>query len=135
MEGAGSSGRTGTGSKEEVSPSMSVTGWSAELHLECMELSLGMEEQSTKNLWVRIKGRAETGDSGDLLQVAQPGRLEWMKPSIDKRSPRFTRPGLHGRLQPPRICWRGNTAGHKQFRRFLECVDNFSRKPAASWAS
>ncbi|GAB0208248.1 hypothetical protein GRJ2_003290500 [Grus japonensis] len=30
--------------------------------LECMELHLGMEEEPTKSLWVRIKGRAGTGD-------------------------------------------------------------------------
>ena len=24
----------------------------------------------------------------------------------------------------PNICWRDNTAGHKQSRRFLECVDD-----------
>lgn len=37
-----------------------------------MELSLGMDEESIKNLWVRIEGRAETGDRGVLLQVSQP---------------------------------------------------------------
>ncbi|KAK4831293.1 hypothetical protein QYF61_016763 [Mycteria americana] len=30
--------------------------------LECMELHLGMDEEPTKSLWVRIKGRAGTGD-------------------------------------------------------------------------
>ena len=30
--------------------------------LECMELCLGMDEEQTENLWVRIKGRARTGD-------------------------------------------------------------------------
>ena len=30
--------------------------------LECMELCLQMDEEPTKNLWVRIKGRAGTGD-------------------------------------------------------------------------
>ncbi|GAB0185452.1 hypothetical protein GRJ2_001010500 [Grus japonensis] len=30
--------------------------------LECMELHLGMEEELTKSLWVRIKGRAGAGD-------------------------------------------------------------------------
>lgn len=43
--------------------------------LECTELSLGMDEESIKSLWVRIKGRAGTGDRGDLLHVTQPGRL------------------------------------------------------------
>ncbi|GAB0179437.1 hypothetical protein GRJ2_000409000 [Grus japonensis] len=30
--------------------------------LECMELHLGMDEEPTKSLWVRIKGRAGAGD-------------------------------------------------------------------------
>lgn len=59
MEDAGSLGRKGVGGKEEVSL---LCQW-----LECTELSLGMDEESTKNLGVRIKGRAGTGDSGDLL--------------------------------------------------------------------
>lgn len=45
-----------------------------------------------------------------------------MKLSVDKSNLVFTRPSLHGGLQPPHICWRGNTAGHKQFRRYLEWV-------------
>ena len=30
---------------------------------------------------------------------------------------------LMGDFNHPNICWRDNTAGHKQSRRFLECVD------------
>lgn len=53
-----------------------VSDWleSTELHPKCMELSLGMDEEPIKSLWVRIKGRAETGDRGDLLHTTQPGR-------------------------------------------------------------
>ncbi|GAB0176597.1 hypothetical protein GRJ2_000124900 [Grus japonensis] len=29
-----------------------------------------------------------------------------------------------GDFNHPNICWRDNTAGHKQSRRFLECVDD-----------
>ncbi|GAB0176134.1 hypothetical protein GRJ2_000078600 [Grus japonensis] len=29
-----------------------------------------------------------------------------------------------GDFNHPGICWRGNTAGHKQSRRFLECIDD-----------
>ena len=31
---------------------------------------------------------------------------------------------LMGDFNHPNICWRDNTAGHKQSRRFLECVDD-----------
>jgi len=51
----GSLGRTGTGDEEEVFLSVSD-------QLECMELCLGMDEELTESLWVRIKGRAGTGD-------------------------------------------------------------------------
>lgn len=30
--------------------------------MECMELQLEIDEELTESLWVRIKGRAETGD-------------------------------------------------------------------------
>jgi len=30
--------------------------------LECMQLCLGMDEELTESLWVRIKGRTGTGD-------------------------------------------------------------------------
>ena len=30
--------------------------------LECMELRLGLDEEPTESLWVKIKGRAGTGD-------------------------------------------------------------------------
>ena len=30
--------------------------------LECMELCLGLDGEPTESLWVRIKGRAGTGD-------------------------------------------------------------------------
>lgn len=31
--------------------------------LECMEICQGMNEQLTKSLWVRIKGKARIGDT------------------------------------------------------------------------
>jgi len=31
-------------------------------HPECMELCLGIDEEPVESLWVRIKGRARTGD-------------------------------------------------------------------------
>ena len=45
--------------------------------LEGMELCLVLGEELTESLWVRIKGRAGTGDityTGGLLQATRPGR-------------------------------------------------------------
>ncbi|GAB0199978.1 hypothetical protein GRJ2_002463200 [Grus japonensis] len=41
----------------------------------------------------------------------------------DRSSLTFTSPGPYGDFNHPDICWRDNTAGHKQSRRFVECID------------
>ena len=49
--------------------------------LKCTELCLGMEEEPTKGLWVRIKGKAGTGDVIVGICYRPP---EQMTPSIDR---------------------------------------------------
>ena len=46
-------GRTGRGDEERMLPSMSVTSWSAWIR---------MNKELTESLWVRITGKAGTGD-------------------------------------------------------------------------
>ncbi|GAB0207575.1 mitochondrial enolase superfamily member 1 [Grus japonensis] len=96
-------------------------------HLECMELHLGMEEEPTERLWVRIKGSAGTGDiivgvcyrppdQGDRADEAlyrQIGAASCSQALV-----------LMGDFNHPDICWRDNTAERKQSRKFLECVDD-----------
>ena len=36
----------------------------------------------------------------------------------------FTVLRIYGLSIHPDICWRDNTAGHRQARRFLECIDD-----------
>ncbi|GAB0179465.1 hypothetical protein GRJ2_000411800 [Grus japonensis] len=95
--------------------------------LECMELCLGMDEELTKSLWVRIKGRAGTGDiivGACYRPPDQEGRLdEALYRQIGVASPSHALI-LMGDFIYPNICWRDNTAGHKQSRRFLECIDD-----------
>ncbi|GAB0205938.1 hypothetical protein GRJ2_003059400 [Grus japonensis] len=95
--------------------------------LECMELHLGMDEEPTENLWVRIEGRAGTGDiiagvcyrppdQGDRVDEAlyrQIGAASCSQALV-----------LREDFNHPKICWRDNTAGHKQSRKILECVDD-----------
>ncbi|GAB0209359.1 hypothetical protein GRJ2_003401600 [Grus japonensis] len=95
--------------------------------LECMELHLGMDEEPTKSLWVRIKGRAGAGDiivgvcyrppdQGDRADEAlyrQIGAASCSQALV-----------LMGAFNHPDICWRDNTAGHKQSRKFLECIED-----------
>ncbi|GAB0176173.1 calcium-independent phospholipase A2-gamma [Grus japonensis] len=95
--------------------------------LECMELHLGMDEEPTESLWVRIKGRAGAGDiiagvcyrppdQGDRADEAlyrQTGAASCSQALV-----------LMGDFNHPDICWRDNAAEHKQSRKFLECVDD-----------
>ncbi|GAB0207569.1 hypothetical protein GRJ2_003222600 [Grus japonensis] len=105
--------------------------------LECMELHLGMEEELTERLWVRIKGRAGAGDimAGDITAGAcyrPPDQGDRADEALYRQIGAASHSQalvLMGDFNHPDICWRDNTAGHKQSRRFLECVnDNFLSK-------
>ncbi|GAB0204478.1 hypothetical protein GRJ2_002913400 [Grus japonensis] len=92
-----------------------------------MDLCLGMDEEPTESLWVRIKGRPGTGDSivgvsyrpyeqggqadEDLCrQIGAASQLKALVLMVD--------------FNHPDICWRDNRTGHKQCAKFLECVDD-----------
>ncbi|GAB0179410.1 hypothetical protein GRJ2_000406300 [Grus japonensis] len=86
-----------------------------------------MDEEPTESLWVRIKGRAETGD----IIVGVCYRPSNQEDCLDEALYRQIGAAscsqalvLMGDFSHPDICWRNNTAGHKQSRRFLECVDD-----------
>ncbi|PKU34212.1 dtw domain-containing protein 2 [Limosa lapponica baueri] len=92
-----------------------------------MELCLGMDEKPTESLWVRIKGRAEAGD----ITVGVCYRPPNQEDRADEALYRQIGPASHsqalvlmGDFNHPDICWKNNTEGHKQPRRFLECVDD-----------
>ncbi|KAK4817029.1 hypothetical protein QYF61_026035 [Mycteria americana] len=96
-------------------------------HLECVELHLGMDQETTKSLWVRIKERAGTGDiivgvcHSPLDQENRADEALYRHIGAASRSEALV---LMGDFNHPGICWRDNTAGHNQFGRFLECVDD-----------
>lgn len=48
-----------------------------------------------------------------------------MRPSENRKKPHVHRPCSLGALNHPEICWRDNTVGDKQSRRFLQYPDNF----------
>jgi len=95
--------------------------------LECVELCLGMDEELTESLWVRIKGRAGTGDIIVRVCDRPPDQEDWVDEALCRQigaaSPSQALV-LMGDFNHPNICWRDDTAGHKQFRRFLDCVDD-----------
>ncbi|GAB0183842.1 hypothetical protein GRJ2_000849500 [Grus japonensis] len=95
--------------------------------LECMELHLGMDEEMTKSFWVRIKGRAGTGDT----TVGVCYRPLNQEDRVDEALHRWIGAAsqsqalvLMGDFSHPNIYWKDNTAGLKHSRRFLECVDD-----------
>ncbi|GAB0186642.1 hypothetical protein GRJ2_001129500 [Grus japonensis] len=95
--------------------------------LECMELHLGMDEELTKSLWVRIKGSAGAGDiiAGVCYRPSDQGDQagEALSRQIGAASCSQAL-GLMGDFNHPDICWRDNTAERKQSRKFLECIDD-----------
>lgn len=93
--------------------------------LECMELQLGMGEEPSQSLWVRITGRAGRGDIivGGLLQTTWPGSVRealYRQMGITLWSQSLV---LMGDFNHPGICWMDNTAGLKQSWRLLECIN------------
>ena len=95
--------------------------------LECMELCLGMDEEPTKSLWVRTKGRAGTGDIIVEVCYRPPGQEDQAGEALYRQMGTASHSQalvLMRDFNHTDICWKDNTAGYKQFRRFLECVDD-----------
>ncbi|GAB0210150.1 hypothetical protein GRJ2_003480800 [Grus japonensis] len=95
--------------------------------LECMELHLGMDEEPTKSLWVRIKGRAGAGDIIVGVCYRPPDQGDRADEALYRQIGAASRSQalvLMGDFNHPDICWRDNAAERKQSRKFLECVDD-----------
>ncbi|GAB0209762.1 hypothetical protein GRJ2_003441900 [Grus japonensis] len=92
-----------------------------------MELHLGMDEEPTESLWVRIKGSTGTGDIIVGVCYRPPNQEDQVDEALYRQIGAASRSQalvLMGDFNHPNICWRGNTAGHKQSRKFLECTDD-----------
>jgi len=97
--------------------------------LECMELCLGLDGEPTESLWVKIKGRAGTGNITVGVCYRPPDQDERADEALYRQIEEASCSKallLMEHFNHPNICWRDNTAGHRQPRRFLECFeDNF----------
>ncbi|GAB0186348.1 mitochondrial enolase superfamily member 1 [Grus japonensis] len=97
--------------------------------LECMELHLGMDEEPTESLWVRIKGSTGAGDIIAGVCYRPPDQGDRADETLYRQIGTASRSQalvLMGDFSHPDICWRDNAAERKQSRKFLECVhDNF----------
>lgn len=63
---------------------------------------------------VRVASPWEDATSPDQGEGKHEGFFRQLKPSYHRQTLFF------GALSPPFICWKGNTAGHKHWGRFLE---------------
>ncbi|GAB0203667.1 hypothetical protein GRJ2_002832300 [Grus japonensis] len=93
--------------------------------LECMELHLGMNEK-TESLWVRIKGSTGTGDIIPRVYYWPPDQGDSMHEALYRQIGTASHSQalvLTGDFNHLDICWKGNTARHKQSRMLLECAD------------
>ncbi|GAB0184462.1 hypothetical protein GRJ2_000911500 [Grus japonensis] len=86
-----------------------------------------MDEEPTGTLWVRIKGRSRTGDTIVGFCYRPPDQEDRADEALCRQIGAASHSQalvLMGDFNHPDTCWRDNTAGHNQSRRFLECVDD-----------
>ncbi|PKU40382.1 dtw domain-containing protein 2 [Limosa lapponica baueri] len=97
--------------------------------LECVELHLGMDEDPTESLWVRIKGSTGAGDVTVGVCYRPPHQSDREDEALYRQigaAPHSHTLVLMGDFSHCDICWKDNTAGHLKSRKFWECVnDNF----------
>jgi len=88
-----------------------------------------MDEEPTERLWVKIKGRAGTGNITVGVCYRPPDQEQSAGEALYRQIGEVSHSKalvLMEDFNDPDICWRDNTTGHRQARRFLECVeDNF----------
>ncbi|GAB0209576.1 hypothetical protein GRJ2_003423300 [Grus japonensis] len=92
-----------------------------------MELHLGMDEELTESLWVRIKGSTGAGDIIVGVCYRPPDQGDQADEALYRQMEAASRSQalvLMGDFNHPDICWRDNAAERKQSRKFLECVDD-----------
>ncbi|GAB0186934.1 hypothetical protein GRJ2_001158700 [Grus japonensis] len=83
--------------------------------------------KSRLSLWVRIKGRPGTGDTIVGVCYRPPDQEDRADEALYRQVGAASCSQalvLIGDFNYPNICWRDNTVGHKQSRRFLECIDD-----------
>lgn len=84
--------------------------------LVCMELCLGMDDELTENLRVRIQGRQDRPPD----QEEQTDEALYRRKGVTPHSQALV---IMGNFSHPYVHWRNNTAGYKQSKRILECTD------------
>ncbi|GAB0192596.1 hypothetical protein GRJ2_001724900 [Grus japonensis] len=86
-----------------------------------------MDKEPTESLWVRIKGSAGAGDIIVGVCYRPPDQGDQADEAIYRQIGAASRSQalvLMGDFNHPDICWRDNTAEHRQPRSFPECVND-----------
>ncbi|PKU42006.1 hypothetical protein llap_7684 [Limosa lapponica baueri] len=95
--------------------------------LECMELHLRMDEEPTESFYGSGFKGEQTGDIIVGICYRPPDQEDQADEALYRQIGAASHSQalvLMGDFSHPDICWRNNTAGHKQSRRFLEYVDD-----------
>ena len=95
-----------------------------------MELFYGMSDRLAQSLWVRKKGEVFKGDIVVGVCYIAPDQCEVDKVFFKqiKEVSRLQTLVLMGDVNPPDICWKGNTVGQKRSRRFLEGIGDVEKE-------
>jgi len=75
--------------------------------LECMELRLGMDEEPTENLWVKIKGRAGASDTTVGVCYRTPDQDEGADEALYRQIGEVSRSKALVLMQPPQHLLKG----------------------------
>jgi len=89
-----------------------------------MKLLLGMDEEPTDSSWIRVKGKGATGDIAVVACSRPPNQEDQADEALYRQIGVASCSQALVLVGDLDICWRDKTAGHKQSRRFLDCVDD-----------
>ncbi|PKU49359.1 glycerol kinase [Limosa lapponica baueri] len=95
--------------------------------LECIELSLGADEERVESLWVMIIGQANMRDTVVGVHYRPPDQDGEGHEAFYRQlnvAPQSQALVLTGDFNHPVICWEGYTARYLQSGRFLQCFDD-----------
>ncbi|GAB0177486.1 hypothetical protein GRJ2_000213900 [Grus japonensis] len=90
-------------------------------------LRIRVDEEQVESLWVRIKEKANMGDTVVGVYCRQPDQDEEVNEAFYRQLEVASRSQalvLMGDFNHPDICWKDNTARHTQSRRFLQSIDD-----------
>lgn len=114
-------------------------GWvvvSLRQQLVCMEPCPESDEDQAEHSRARVKEVASKADNTLDVCYKLPQQEEQVNEAFDRQieaTQHLQTQVLMGNFKHPSICWRSNTAGHKQSRKFLECIEDIFSAVTVRW--